>query len=209
LGPHSELSDQDFIKLCQCSDEAEVWDEFVRRYQKSIALSVMRAARQYGETRLHAIEDLCQDTYVKLWKDKFRLLGEFAEKHPEAVIGYIKITAANVAIDHFKALHRLKRPPAEDKQSLGNDDIPGPGGQHAVHTQVLLHQIDARVLECTKGPHQERDQLIFRLHYKLGVSAKDIATLPFVGLTAKGVEVVLARITQMLRERLVEGPKVL
>jgi RNA polymerase sigma-70 factor (ECF subfamily) len=181
-----------------------VWEEFVFRYQKPIALSVMRTARQYGEARLHLIEDLCQETYLKLWRNQFRLLLEFAELHPDAVIGYIKVTAANVANDHFKALHRLKRPPQENKYSLEKDEIPGTSGLQTVHNQVLFHEIYDHVRECTKGPHQDRDFLIFSLHYKLGISAKDIARIPSIGLTPKGVEVVLAKITGELRKRLTE-----
>jgi RNA polymerase sigma-70 factor (ECF subfamily) len=45
--------------------------------------------------------------------------------------------------------------------------------------------------------------LIFWLYYQQGMSAKTIASLPAVGLTAKGVESAIFRLTRQVREALV------
>ena len=54
-----------------------------------------------------------------------------------------------------------------------------------------------------KDPLQ-RNREIFWLHYRAGLSARAIADLPEIGLTAKGVESVIMRVTKELRERLAE-----
>jgi RNA polymerase sigma-70 factor (ECF subfamily) len=54
------------------------------------------------------------------------------------------------------------------------------------------------------GPDQERNTRIFWLHYRVGLSARNIADLPGIGLTTKGVESILLRITKELRERMAE-----
>ena len=65
------------------------------------------------------VDDLVQETYLKLCADKCRLLLRlFAIQHPEAVPGYIKTIAINVAHDHFKSLHSQKRGSGETAQLL-------------------------------------------------------------------------------------------
>jgi RNA polymerase sigma-70 factor (ECF subfamily) len=135
------------------------------------------------------VDDLVQETYLKLCADKCRLLRVFAVQHPEAVLGYIKTIAVNVAHDYFKALHSQKRGSGETAQLLEDVEPPAQsgdiGGQAAMEREVLLKQIDHCLESCSEGPDQGRDRLIFWLYYQQGMSAKAIAALPTVGLTAK------------------------
>ena len=68
--------------------------------------------------------------------------------------------------------------------------------------EVLLKQIDRCLETCSEGSDQERDCLIFWLYYQQGMSAKAIAALPTVGLTAKGVESAIFRLTRLVREQI-------
>ena len=70
---------------------------------------------------------------------------------------------------------------------------------------VLLKEIDRCLETCLEGPDQERDRLIFWLYYQQGLSANAIAALPTVGLTAKGVESSIFRLTRLVREQIVGG----
>jgi RNA polymerase sigma-70 factor (ECF subfamily) len=147
-----------------------------------------------------------QETYLKLCADKCRLLREFAVQHPEAVAGYIKTIAINLAHDYFKSLHSQKRGSGETAQSI--EDVEpqaqswGLGGQHAIEREVLLREIDRCLETCSESPDKERDRLIFWLYYQQGMSAKAIAALPTVGLTAKGVESTIFRLTRLVREHI-------
>jgi RNA polymerase sigma-70 factor (ECF subfamily) len=67
-----------------------------------------------------------------------------------------------------------------------------------------MQQIDNCLALFSVGPDQERDRLIFWLYYQQGMSAKAIAALPTVGLTAKGVESALLRLTRQVRKRMVD-----
>jgi RNA polymerase sigma-70 factor (ECF subfamily) len=78
------------------------------------------------------------------------------------------------------------------------------GGQAAMEREVLLKQIDRCLETCSEGADQERDRLIFWLYYQQGMSAKDIAALPTVGLTAKGVESAIFRLTRLVREQIAD-----
>jgi RNA polymerase sigma-70 factor (ECF subfamily) len=199
------MSAEDLIRACAESNDGAAWEEFVFRFHRPISLSIVRTAYQWGGVPQLVVEDLVQETYLKLCADGCRLLRDFAVEHPESVAGYIKTIAVHVAHDHFKALHSQKRGFGETPQSL--EDVEhrlrsGTDSQEAIEREVLLTEIDRCLEACSGGPDQERDRLIFWLYYQQGMSAKAIAALPTVGLTAKGVESAILRLTRVVREQL-------
>jgi RNA polymerase sigma-70 factor (ECF subfamily) len=203
----SSQSAEDLIRACSEGNDPAVWDEFVSRFQRPISLSIQRTACQWGKDPAQFVDDLLQETYLKLCVDKCRLLLEFAQRHPDgAVLGYIKTIAINVAHDHFKSLHSQKRGAGETDQ-LYEDFDPAAhncsfGGPDALERQVFLKQVNDQVEDCAAGSNQERDCLIFWLYYLQGMSAKAIAALATIKLTAKGVEAVIFRLTRCVREHL-------
>ena len=199
------MSAEELIHACAESNDGAAWEEFVFRFHRPISLSILRIAYQWGGTPQQIVDDLVQETYLKLCADKCRLLRDFAVQHPEAVAGYIKTIAVNVAHDHFKSLHSQKRGSGETSQLMEDVEPQARsgdlGGQAAMEREVLLKQINRCLETCSEGPDQERDRLIFWLYYQQGMSAKAIAALPTVGLTAKGVESAIFRLTRLVREQ--------
>src|SRR5262249_18501042 len=102
---YSSLSLQDVICLCAGPRDDEAWEEFVSRVGRPISLTVMRTASLGGDPSRWLVEDLTQVTSLKLWEAGCRLLRDFAIQHPEAILGYIKKTAANATHDYFKHGH--------------------------------------------------------------------------------------------------------
>lgn len=201
------MSQEELIRACAEGTDAAAWDEFVRRFHRPICLSVIRTAYQWGEIPQRIVEDLVQDTYLKLCANRCHQLLRFTEQHPDAILGYLKTIAANVAHDHFKSHHSQKRGSGEISQ-LGEDSHPKsapstPGGQEAIERAVLFKQIDECVESCLEGPDRDRDHTIFWLYYQQGMTAKDIAALPTIELSPKGVESVIVRIIRLVRERMV------
>jgi RNA polymerase sigma-70 factor (ECF subfamily) len=200
------MSAEELIHACAESNDGPAWQEFVARFHRPISLSILRIAYQWGSIPSQVVDDLVQETYLKLCADKCRLLQEFAVQHPEAVLGYMKTIAVNVAHDHFKSLHSQKRGSGETGQLQEDFDPQAQtgdlGGQVAMERQVLLREIDRCLETCSEGSDKERDRLIFWLYYQQGMSAKAIAALPTVGLGAKGVESAILRLTRLVREQI-------
>ncbi len=198
---------EELIRACAESHDGAAWEEFVSRFQRPISLSIKRTACQWGKDPAQFVDDLLQETYLKLCADKCRVLLEFARQHSdEAVLGYIKTIAINVAHDHFKSLHSQKRGAGETDQ-LHEDFDPAAqsgsfGGPEAMDREVFLKQVDEQLQNCAAGSNQERDCLIFWFYYLQGMSAKAIAALATIKLTAKGVEAVIFRLTRCVREHL-------
>jgi RNA polymerase sigma-70 factor (ECF subfamily) len=97
------------VRQCSASRSAEAWEEFVRRFHRLIATVILRIASRLGDSSKQTVDDLIQETYLKLCADDFRILRTFEQQHPDAFIGYVKVVAANVVRDHFKSSHTKKR----------------------------------------------------------------------------------------------------
>ena len=156
LTRYSSISADGLIRACADSNDADAWAEFVSRFHRAISLSVVRIAHQWGEVRRHEVDDLVQETYVKLCADRCSSLLEFSREHPDATVGYIKTIAVNQAHDHFKSLHSQKRGAGRAQESLDNleprAENASLGSQDATERQVLMQQIDQCLATCSAGP---------------------------------------------------------
>ena len=207
MSRHSSTSGEELIRACAEGNDGAAWDEFVSRFHRPISVSIIRTAYQWGEIPQQVVDDLVQDTYLKLCTNKCRQLLEFAARHPDAILGYVKTIAVNVAHDHFKSTHSQKRGSGEVIQVMEDAEPKAApsqrGGQEAMEREVLFKQIDECIESCLEGPDRDRDRTIFWLYYQQGMTARDIAALPTIGLSAKGIESVIGRVIRLLRERMV------
>ncbi len=203
---YSSLSLKDVVCLCAgpCDDEA--WEEFVFRVGRPISLTIMRTASLWREPSQSLVEDLIQVTYLKLWEGGCRLLRDFAIQRPEAILGYLKKTAANATHDYFK--HGHSQSSGGDNRHVSTSDVELEAGK-SVHGSeekiafgVFLNEIDEQLKRCLTGPDQERDRMIFWLYFRQGMSAKEIASLPTIGLGAKGVGSVIERLKHSIRQQI-------
>jgi RNA polymerase sigma factor (sigma-70 family) len=99
---YSSLSCDELFRVCVDPGNIEAWQEFVRRFNPLIKVTVWRVSCRYGVTNGPLIEDLTQETYTKICHNNFHLLRTFKSDHPNACFGMIKIVARNVSIDHFR-----------------------------------------------------------------------------------------------------------
>ena len=201
------MSALELIRACAELGDGAAWEEFVARFRIPVSLAIKRTACQWRKDPAQFVDDLLQETYLKLCADKCHLLFEFAQQYPdEAVLGYIKTIAINVAHDHFKSLHSQKRGAGETDQLLDDFEPAAQGGSfggpEAMEREVFLKQVHEQLQNCAAGSNQERDCLIFWFYYLQGMTAKAIAALATVKLTAKGVEAVIYRLTRCVREHL-------
>lgn len=203
---YAALSSEDLVFACLKSGEEKAWAEFVRRFHSLIGRVVLRVAHKWGENSPQVIDDLVQDTYLKLCAERAHLLQSFKPMHPDAIYGYLKVFTANLVHDHFKATRSAKRGGlsvaiAVDAEDQGN--LPNTAKAHAAlfEREVLIGQIDALLRVVSVGPNSERDRRIFWLYYRTGLPASAIAALPTINLTVKGVESTIFRLTSLVRQR--------
>lgn len=193
--PAPAPSSADLIALCLEDGSASIWSEFVARFQPLIASVILRTARRSNVSNSGLVDDLVQETFLRLCKDDCKILREFEHRHEGAIFGYLKVVAASVAMDYFRNLSAQKR--AADRLAEPEEMIDRYRSTSATAEQeLMLQEIDRCVERVSDG---ERDRTIFWLYYQRGFTAADIAKLPKIGLSAKGVESCLHRLTKAVR----------
>jgi RNA polymerase sigma-70 factor, ECF subfamily len=207
---YSSLSLQGVICVCAGPRDDEAWEELVSRIGRPISLTVMRTASLWGKPSQSVVEDLTQMTYLKLWEGGCRLLRDFAVQHPEAILGYVKKTAANLTHDYFKHGNSQSSGGARPHVSTSDVDLEAgnevDGSQEKIAFGIFLNELDDRLKRSLTGQDQERDRMVFWLYFRQGMSTKEIASLPAIGLSSKGVGSVIERLKHFIREQIITSP---
>jgi RNA polymerase sigma-70 factor (ECF subfamily) len=200
---YAALSAERLILACTQTGDSAAWEEFVRRFHRLIATVAFRVARRWGDSSPQVVDDLVQETYLKLCAGNFRILRSFKSQHPDAFYGYLKVVTANLVQDHFKAAHSGKRGSGKVEVAV-DPQITSAAVATAKSSErnILLQQVDGLLSRLAVGQHPERDRRVFWLYYRVGLTANAIASLPAIGLSTKGVESTILRLTRLLRQEL-------
>jgi RNA polymerase sigma-70 factor (ECF subfamily) len=196
----------DLAKACACSADAAEWEEFLRRCAPLASLVAWRVARLWVNGSSPAmVDDIVQEIFLKLCEQERRILRSFEPRGEDSFLGLLRIVSASVANDYFRRLYSVKRGGKVVTTPLVEDIAPvtGTGARPAAQMQrsVLLSQLDQRLC-AVRGATGQRDRALFWLYYLQGLTAEEIAALPSFGLTPKGVESALRRVTLWLREEI-------
>ena len=200
---YAEFSSPELVRACAGSKDEAAWAEFIRRFHIVIGAAVLRTARRWGEPSRSQLDDLIQDTYLKLCENNSRLLRSFRPRREDSIYGFLKVVAANVVHDHFKAALAAKRGAVQTEALTDtvqmDPKIPGPNSFDVVGQHLQFVQVDKILTQLTAGKDQERKRMIFWLRHRQGLTASEIAAIPSLGLTTEGVESVLMRLVAMIR----------
>src|SRR6266853_4948964 len=196
-----EISIRDLLHICLSSDGQEHWRNFVHRTQPLIASVIINTMRRWTEPAPSLVDDLIQETYVKLFANDRKALRSIKNEYENTIFGYLKVVASNVVRDHFRQPKNKA-----DEIELSDAVLPAPSdGTDRLEFAHLKDKVEALLERFSSSETYERDGAIFWCFYEQGYTAKEISLLPNIGLTVKGVEAVLLRLTRFLREAL--GPQ--
>jgi len=198
----------DLAKACARSADAAEWSELVRRCMPLVSLVALRVSRMWVPHPSPAtVDDIAQEVFLKLCEQERRILRGFEPRGEDSFFGLLRTVTASVASDYFRRLHSTKRGGKAVTLQIAEEDGPLPaeaahsGGAHSagkMHRATLLAQLDER-LRSAPETVSERDRALFWLYYLQGFTAEEIARVSGAGLTAKGVESALRRVTAWLR----------
>jgi RNA polymerase sigma-70 factor, ECF subfamily len=210
LPRHVHSSSTELVRACAVSKDEGAWIEFIRRFRVVIAAAILRTARRWCEPSRSLLDDLIQDTYLKLCEDNRRLLRSFQPRGEDSIYGFLKVVAANVVHDHFKSAMATKRGASQTdaiKEPAAHADpkTPDPDSFDVVSRRLRLEQVDKILIEVTAGKDHERKRAIFWLRHQQGLTASEIASIPSIGLTTEGVESVLMRLGIMIRNHIISS----
>jgi RNA polymerase sigma-70 factor (ECF subfamily) len=200
-----KLSAQELVQLCLDSQDEALWMEFVRRFQPLIAGVINKCVFRRIGANLTLVDDLAQDTFLKLCANNFKALRNFVFKHENGLFGFLKVIAEHVAEDHFRSTDNLKHGGGFEEVDI-EDAVAVLPSHHrrpqSVERDILLGEIKDCLAKCATDPNFSRDYSIFWLYYRYGFTAKAISKMPSIGLNVKGVESALLRLTRYVRDKL-------
>jgi RNA polymerase sigma-70 factor (ECF subfamily) len=193
-----EIPIRELLQLCLSTNAEGHWREFFRRIQPLIASVIINTVRRWKNPAPSLVDDLIQDTYIKLFANDKKALRSIKNEHENTIFGYLKVIASNVAKDHFR-----KPENKADEIELSDAVVP-PGPQDRERLEFLhkKEQVQEILETLSSSEIYQRDIAIFWFFYEQGYTAKEISFMPHLELTIKGVEAVIFRLTQYVRERL-------
>jgi RNA polymerase sigma-70 factor (ECF subfamily) len=191
-----EIPIRELLNLCLNSDNQDQWREFVRRTQPLIAGVIINTIRRWQNPGPSLVDDLIQNTYLKLFANDRKALRSIRNEYENTIFGYLKVVASNVVWDHFR--HPVNK---VDEIELADPVLPpSPDGMDRIEFARRKEQIQNLLESLSSSPTYQRDVTVFWLYYEQGYTAKEIASLPNIELTIKGVEALLQRLTRFIRE---------
>lgn len=207
------------LSLCLASRDELLWTEFIRRSQPVMAGVVIKTLRRWTRPTSTLVDDLVQETYLKLFAGNAKALRRFVCHHENALYGFLKVVASNTVQDHFRCSYSQKRGSGREEESIeraGKERaelmtigegrigrvVSATGLPHGLERRILLCEIDAYLKSRASEPCFVRDYTIFWLYYREGQTAKAISRVPSIALSVKGVESTLLRLTRLVRRRL-------
>jgi len=193
-----EILIRELLQLCLSTDAEEHWREFVRRTQPLIASVIINTVRRWKQPAPSLVDDLIQNTYVKLLDNDRKALRSIKNEYENAIFGFLKVVTSNVVQYHF-------RKPVNKADEVEVSDAvlpPGHDERERLEFSDKKNEVQKILATLSSSETYERDVAIFWFFYEQGYTAKEISLLPNVGLTVKGVEAVTLRLTRYLRERL-------
>lgn len=199
---YAQIAVSELIPICLSSQDEAAWTEFVRRFQPLITAAITRAVLRRGHRSIELIDDLVQNTFIKLFANGGRALRNFGMRHEKTFYDFLKVVANRVVQDHFGYAASANRggpfpvfsEPADYQYPTAN---PSKSEQN-----VLVQEMERLLQLNSKEPNFERDHKIFWLYYRDRLTAQEISELPGMVLSTKGVESTLRRMTRQIRQHL-------
>jgi RNA polymerase sigma-70 factor (ECF subfamily) len=182
------------VRRCTEGD-ALAWRELVERYRLHVVRILVRTARA---TEPDEIRDLEQEVWARLLHRNQEALRRLRSQTEDSIRAFLCTVALNVARDARRRAG--SRPDLEPADTADLDEMTDGGDPEA---WAADRERQRQAWEAAREEvADDRDLLIFRLYYLDGASASEIAAFPGIGLSPKGVETVIHRLTKRVRLRL-------
>lgn len=202
----AERSIHELVQACAHSADTADWEEFLSRCTPVVRSVAAHMARRWtGSASSSQVLDIVQEVLLRLCERERRILREFVPRGEASFFALLRVIAASVASDFFRRQYSARRGAQQTTTGLDENSGSVQSGTNSsdvkMHQNVLFSEIDSRMVAASDAV-STRDRAIFWLYFRQGFTAEEIAGLPAVHLSPKGVESVLRRITQWLARSL-------
>ena len=170
--------------------EKHAWDSFVLQYSGLVYHSIKKTLSLYDVApRPDIVEDLFQDFFLSLVRDKFLKLRQFRGDRGTNLATWLRVIACRQTIDYLR-----KR----EFTTTTNTDIFSPN--HPDPPTSLIEQEQKQLVSQSLQTLPPRDRLFIQLHFDQSLSPDEIASIFQVSINAFYTQ--KSRILGKLREAL-------
>lgn len=199
----------ELLQQCVGAGKDAAWLEFLRLIRPFLAAIITSNIRHWKSPDSCLVDDLVQNTYLKLCANDFKALRELDCPQENALFGFLKVVASNVVQDHFRSWCCQKRGSGKAEDDLEKvrptrDQIHN--FDRHLERRILLGQIERCLRDHSREARFDRDYKIFWLYYSQGLTAREISEQPNIDLGTKGVESTLLRLTRLVRIKFNQQP---
>jgi len=174
--------------LTRCAaGTATACDDFFRQIEPLFRRLASRVARQYR--RADDADDLAQEMCLKVSSAREKIAFTLSEDDV-AARAYLSVVGVNAARDYFRGKGQPRITVPLDDGIRKFCDLTG--FKSRLERDLLLDQIEAALPEG-------REATLFRLYYRQGFSAPEIAAIPALGLSVKATESIILRMGRRLK----------
>jgi RNA polymerase sigma factor (sigma-70 family) len=211
-----QLESLELVRRCaEDTGDAVLWTEFLRRFGPRIKQFIRGTTSVYPAGRLSrcgAAEeaDLFQGAILRLVANDCAPLKRFTGRCEADLLAYLAIIVRSSVRDFVRRQHAQKRFRGEKRvdktpEDMADTDSRVTGKEHQTERKTLIGEVN-RISSKVVGIQSTRDRLIFDLYYSHDLSAAQISECRGIGLTRRGVDEVLVRLTSRVR-RAAAGPE--
>lgn len=205
-----QMGPEELLRACAAGGRTseDAWREFMRRYNQSISLAVVRTAAQHGQRSKDVIEDIIQDVYWKLCDRKYQALRAYRHDRESGDLAYLTKIASNTTHAYFHKrgakVNSIMVPlEATEQNASHHEPMSRVHNELNLERNIQMKEIDVALRKCVSATTAKRDRSIFWLYYWSGWTARELAHFPWVPpLSEKGVEALLLRLGRAIRGRL-------
>ena len=190
------ISLRKLLEYCLEETDQDAWREFDQRVRPTIRGAVARRLRSCRVNSTNElVEEVAQDTFVKLFKhDRRALRKDWVDD--DSIFKFVKVVGQSAAIDWLRKNKILKDPDElDDSHEFRAGSRPNPSEQ-----EILREQVDRCLRVLESHPNYKRDRAIFWLFYRQGCRDSEIAAL--VKLPPKTVQNILQKYVRVVRLKL-------
>jgi RNA polymerase sigma-70 factor (ECF subfamily) len=184
------------LRDCLETGAPGAWDRFIALAKPVIAPVVVAVIRRWKRD-FSQVDDLVQDTFVRLCAADFRALRNFRGQDAAALHSYLRTIASSVAADRFRG-------DSARVVSLDDPDLAPPVADNRPARDIERRLLLDRIQKCLTA-HAPRDRWIFWLYHRDGMTPQAISTLPSIGIGRSGVETLIYRLTKAVANCVLKG----
>lgn len=206
-----DISPIDLIALC-INNDTVAWEEFVKRFRRSVMLYALRVARKY-DIGDKDIPETVQEVFLRLLANNRKSLREFRGTSEEEIHAYLFQVVRSVIADQIRKQSAQRRT-AEvisldsflDENGVSLNDLLSAGNESSpewlLDKKISPTQLQEILTDILSGENAPRDAIIFYLYAVNGLTAREIAQLPSFNTNVANVQSIIFRTRERLRDLL-------